>query len=80
TVIRQLRDDTGNTAYKIRLTKEENGIRVSGLEKGCHLRVFTSNGVILYSVKVGSKTAFVPLNPHDTYLVSTGKEVVKYAF
>lgn len=80
TVIRQLRDNTGNTAYKIRLTREENGIRVSGLEKGGHLRVFTSNGVAVFSEKAGTKTVFVPLKHHDTYLFSTGKEVVKFAF
>ena len=58
----------------------DGGVHVSGLEAGDHLRVFTSSGIIVFSKKYNGPDRFVPLQKHDVYLISTGREVVKYSF
>ena len=80
TVIRQLRDEQGNFSHRIRWEKTNDGVRISGLDKGNYLRLFTSTGMVVYRGKVDAKSVFIPLKHHNTYLISTGKEVVKFAY
>lgn len=80
TAIRQLRDEQGNISHRIRWEKTNDGVRISGLDKGNYLRLFTSTGMVVYRGKVDAKSVFIPLKHHDTYLISTGKEVVKFAY
>ena len=77
TVIRQLTADPDKVPTRIRIEKTDGGINVSGLATGDHLRVFNSEGVILFSKKYAGSNFFVPLKHHDVYLVSSGQEVVK---
>ena len=58
----------------------DGGIRVEGLEPGAHLRVFSSAGIVCFSRKTAGTSLFVPLRHHDTYLVSTGTEIVKFTY
>ena len=78
TVIRQLQRE-GKQA-KIQLTKTDGGINVRGLNENAHLRVFTSGGMLVFSKKATGTHLFVPLKHQDTYLISTGNEVLKFAY
>lgn len=77
--------------YKVHLnvdiTEENGGVRISGLPtaqdnggKAPRVRVFNSNGVAVYSDITNEESIFVPLTSHGVYLLSTGKDVVKFKF
>ena len=79
TAIRAMREDRAKDIH-IKLEPAEGGVNVRGLEKGDHLRVFNSSGMIIYSKKYDGPERFVPLRQRDIYLISTGREVVKYSY
>ena len=58
---------------------EDHGLRISGLKRGVHLRVYGINGVQIYSNKNVSEEVFVPLKPGVVYMISDGTDVLKYA-
>jgi hypothetical protein len=80
TVVEQiLRDGVkGKSSFVVKA--DDGGLRVSGLKKGTHLRIYGVNGVQLYSNKNADREVFVPLKSHAVYLVSDGKDVQKFAF
>ena len=80
TAIQQLRQNPERRTT-VSVTKTDEGLRVAGLPQDGHLRVFNSAGIICFSKKTATATElFVPLRQHDTYLFSTGREVVKVSF
>lgn len=80
TVIRQMRSDDRRTAGRINIGRSTDGILVGGLQKGQFLRVFSSDGILVFSGKADSASLRVPLHRHDAYIVSTGSVIVKFAF
>ena len=78
TVIRQMRLEKNDD--RVQLEKADGGVWVRKLRAGDHLRVFTSGGMLVYSKKTGGSDQFVPLKTDDVYLISTGSQVVKYAY
>ena len=80
TVIRQMRSDDRRTAGRINIGRSTDGILVGGLQKGQFLRVFSSDGILVFSGKADSASLRVPLHRHDAYIVSTGSDIVKFAF
>lgn len=78
--IEKIREDIAKNGSKVSVKTEENGVRVSGLKKGDRLRVFSSNGILMYSCKVESSSQFVPLRGHDVYLLSSGQEIHKFSY
>ena len=44
------------------------------------VRVFRSSGTAIYSEPSKSESIFVPLENHDVYLLSTGKDILKFKF
>ena len=80
TAIRQLRHDPQRQP-QVHITRSDAGLLITGLPADGHLRVFNSAGILCFSREdVATTTILVPLRQHDTYLVSTGKEVVKVVF
>ena len=59
---------------------EDNGLRISGLKKGTHLRIYGVNGIMLFNKADVDNEVFVPLKSNNVYLISDGKEILKYAF
>ena len=79
TAIRAMREDRAKEIH-IKLQPVEGGVNVRGLEKGDHLRVFNSAGMLVFSKKYDGPERFVPLKQRDVYIISTGREVVKYSY
>ena len=77
--ILQLRENP-SAKPRVQMAAADGGIRVEGLEPGAHLRVFSSAGIVCFSRKTAGTSLFVPLRHHDTYLVSTGTEIVKFTY
>jgi hypothetical protein len=80
TVIEQIKRDIAANGSLINVVKEDNGLRVSGLTPGDRLRVFASNGIMVYSCSPEGGEVFVPIKRHDVYLLSTAKESRKFSF
>ena len=79
TAIRAMREERAKNTH-ITLQAADGGVNVGGLREGDHLRVFTSSGIIVFSKKYQGPERFVPLQNHDVYLISTGREVVKFSY
>ena len=66
--------------HKTTVSREHNGIRLSGLTVGNRLRVFAADGKVEYSATVTADSQLVGLQQHGVYLVSTGEEIFKYNY
>ena len=44
------------------------------------VRVFNSSGITIYSEPSTAESIFVPLKQHDVYVLSTGKDILKFKF
>ena len=80
TVVERIMKDGGKDKVSFLVKDEDNGLRISGLKKGSHLRVYGVNGLLLFSKNDVDGEAFVPLKSNNVYLISNGKEILKYAF
>ena len=91
TAINPVRFDEQKARLNIRITNEEGGVRISGLSvrqslsaegeaEGTRVRVFNSAGMAIYSEPSTAETIFVPLKQHDVYVLSTGKDILKFKF
>ena len=91
TAINPVRFDEQKARLNIRITNEEGGVRISGLPvrqalsaegeaEGTRVRVFNSAGMAIYSEPSTAETIFVPLKQHDVYVLSTGKDILKFKF
>ena len=80
TVVEQIVKDGGSYNVSFVVKKENGGLRISSLEHGSHLRVYGINGVQLFDRQNAEGEVFVPLKEHQLYIISNGKELLKYAF
>lgn len=71
----------------VKVTAEAGGVRISGLPTGndaegrpYHVRIFNAAGMGMYSQPTTSESIFVPLSQHGVYVLSTGKDVLKFQF
>lgn len=71
----------------VKVTAEAGGVRISGLPTGndaegrpYHVRIYNAAGMGMYSQPVTSESIFVPLSQHGVYVLSTGKDVLKFQF
>ena len=80
TIVEQIMKDGGQSKASFLVKAEDGGLRISGLKKGAHVRVYGVNGLQVYSKKNADKEVFVPLKSRAIYLISDGKDVLKYAF
>ena len=71
----------------VKVTAEAGGVRISGLPtesdtdgRPYHVRIYNTAGMGMYSQPVTSESIFVPLNQHGVYVLSTGKDILKFQF
>ena len=69
---------SNNVSFVVK--KENGGLRISSLEHGSHLRVYSINGMQLFDRQNAEGEVFVPLREHQLYIISDGKELLKFAF
>ena len=80
TIVEQIMKDGGQSKVSFRVKAEAGGLRISGLRKGANVRVYGMNGVQVYNKRNADKEVFVPLKSRALYLISDGKDVLKFAF
>jgi hypothetical protein len=85
TDINPARFQENKNALDVKVSREEGGVRITGLpvsddKKQYRIRVFSSDGMLRYATVSQSSTLFVPLSKHDVYLLSTGKDVLKFNY
>ena len=78
TIVEQILKDGKVNKVSYTIKEADGGIRISGLKKGSHLRIFTVNGIQVYNKKDTANEVFVPLKANAIYLISDGSEVLKY--
>ena len=80
TIVEQIMKDGGQSKASFLVKAEAGGLRISGLKKGTHLRIYGVNGIMLFNKADVDNEVFVPLKSNNVYLISDGKEILKYAF
>lgn len=85
TDINPVRFNENKNALDVKVSREEGGVRITGLpvsddHQTYRIRVFGSDGMLRYGTVSESSTLFVPLHKHDVYLLSTGKDVLKFEY
>ena len=78
--IERISEEMAKRKAAISVKAEEQGVRVCGLKKGDRLRIFASNGVLVYSSVATSREQLVPIKRHDVYLLSSGQDILKFNF
>jgi hypothetical protein len=78
TIVEQILKDGTYKMVSFTVKDTDGGVRISGLKKGTHLRIFTVNGVQVYNKKDVANETFVPLRGNTVYLISDGSEILKY--
>ena len=78
--IERVSEDLSKRSSAISVRAEEQGVRVIGLTKGDRLRIFASNGILVYSCVATSREQLVPIKRHDVYLLSSGDDILKFNF
>ena len=66
--------------HALHIERQESGLIVSGLKSGDTLRVFSAEGLLVYSAKATKTSMFVPLSAHGVYLLGTTEEIMKYSY
>lgn len=79
TVLKAILADKTAT-HRISVTTEADGVRLTGLHSGEHIRLFNAEGMTLFSRQATAPELFVPLKTHGVYLVTGDKEVFKFKF
>lgn len=79
TDLRQLLEEPAKE-HRIHLEIENNGVRLSGLKNGEHIRLFTTSGITVFSEKIDNSSLFIPLEKHGIYLLTGEKEVFKFRY
>lgn len=66
--------------HALHIERQESGLIVSGLKSGDTLRVFSAEGLLVFSAKATKTSMFVPLSAHGVYLLGTTEEIMKYSY
>ena len=66
--------------HRIHVETTPDGIWVSGLEEGDHVRIFDAGARPCYQNRQPGSRLFVPIQEHGVYLLTAGKDVVKFIF
>ena len=66
--------------HLLHIEQQESGLSVSGLKSGDTLRVFSAEGLLVFSAKATKTSMFVPLSTHGVYLLGTTEEILKYSY
>ena len=66
--------------HRVSVSIQDGGVLLGNLEPGEDVRIFNSAGLTMLKKNATSNTLFVPLQRHDTYVISAGQEVFKFIF
>ena len=87
TDINPVRFQETKSQLTVKVTADAGGVHISGLPTGLdkdgrpyHVRIYNAAGLSMYSQPTTSESIFVPLSSHGVYLLSTGKDVLKFQF
>jgi hypothetical protein len=85
TDINPVRFEENKNALDVKVTPEDGGVRISGLPVSDNtnkyrIRIFEADGKLCFNTVSTSSTLFVPLSRHGIYLLSTGKDVLKFNY
>ena len=80
TDIKRVSEEMSKRKSAISVKTEDQGVRVIGLKKGDRLRIFASNGILVYSSVTTSREQLIPIKRHDVYLLSSGQDILKFNF
>ena len=72
--------DNSMKNHRVKVTVLDEGVSLSGLKTGEHVRIFNPDGIPVCSKQVTDSTLFVPLQHHSVYLLSTGDEMFKFRY
>ena len=74
------RIDEAFNSHRIKISEQEKGVTLNGLKANETVRIFSADGIPVFSKKATSTTLFVPLRQHAVYLLSADNEVFKFSF
>ena len=85
TDITSVRFEENKNALDVKVTPEDGGVRITGLPVSDNtnkyrIRIFEADGKLCFNTVSTSSTLFVPLSRHGIYLLSTGKDVLKFNY
>ncbi len=85
TDINPVRFEENKNALDVKVTPEDGGVRISGLpvsddNNKYRIRIFEADGILHFTTVSTSSTLFVPLSQHGVYMLSTGKDVLKFNY
>ena len=69
-----------STNHRIQVTVADNGINLSHLQPGESIRIFNTEGFMVFKQEAKSSTLFVPLSVHGVYVLGSNDEVFKFIF
>lgn len=64
--------------HRVKLTSREDGVQLSNLESGDDVRIFNTQGFLVYKGTAKGSTLFAPLAEQGIYLLSAGNEIFKF--
>jgi hypothetical protein len=67
-------------SYRVKVAREEGGVRLSGLQAGEEVRVFNAKGIAVAIQKAEGSTIFLPLSAHGVHVLSVTGEVYKFQY
>lgn len=80
TDIRRPSPEESALGHRVAVATSDDGVTLSGLQTGEHVRIFAPDGTTVYSRHAKGATLFVPLHRHSVYLLSAGEEIFKFQF
>ena len=72
--------DGSSTGHRVEVSLQDGGISLNGLTAGETIRIFSPDGIPVYSRKADSTRLHIPLQHHAVYLLSAGGEVFKFRY
>lgn len=72
--------DTPSGNHRVKVAVLDDGVSLSGLKTDERVRIFTPDGLPVFSKRATGSTLFVPLRHHTVYMLSTADEVFKFKY
>lgn len=73
-------DIDGGNAHRVCITREDGGVRLSGLVSGEQVRIFNAEGMAIFNKIADGNTLSVPLRLTGVYMLCTESETYKFRY
>ena len=73
-------DIDGDNAHRVGVTREDGGVRLSGLVSGEQVRIFNAKGMAIFNKIADGNTLSVPLRLTGVYMLCTESETYKFRY